>query len=158
MASGRTGREPMKYRFPNQNLFRRGLELYGQEFLKDEQFAESLEHYGILLVEGFNDRLRLHELGVLSLAMMSNHSTDEQCDRLASFAREFGFNRVGVMHDCDARGEDGAKETLWKLHERDINAYVVWSRQKFGRKFVDRQPESLNAEEWQEIATAIDDY
>lgn len=47
IASGRQGREPMKYRFPNQALFRRGLELYGQEFLKDEQFGESLDATGL---------------------------------------------------------------------------------------------------------------
>lgn len=38
IATGRQAREPMKYRFPNQSLFRRSLELYGQEFLNDERF------------------------------------------------------------------------------------------------------------------------
>ena len=118
IAAGRQGREPMKYRFPNQALFRRGLELYGQEFLSDERFAESLERYGIILVEGFTDRLRLHELGVMSLAMMSNRITDEQAERLARYAEEYGYNRVGIMHDADAPGDDGAKETLWRMHER----------------------------------------
>jgi hypothetical protein len=70
IAGGRQSREPQKYRFPNQALFRRGLEWYGQEFLGDERFAESLQRYGIIIVEGFTDRLRLHELGVMSLAMM----------------------------------------------------------------------------------------
>ncbi|MEX2026175.1 MAG: hypothetical protein WEH44_02725, partial [Pirellulaceae bacterium] len=93
IATGRQGREPMKYRFPNQALFRRGLELYGQEFLKDEQFSESLEHYGIIVVEGFTDCLRLHQLGVMGLALMSNRITDEQTERLAHYAREYGYNR-----------------------------------------------------------------
>jgi DNA primase len=157
-ADGRQGREPIKYRFPNQSLFRRGVELYGQEFLRDEQFGESLERYGILLVEGFTDRLRLHQLGVMSLAMMSNRITDEQGERLVRYAKEYGYNRVGVMHDADSPGDDGAKETLWRLHERDIDAYLVWSRRKFGGQFVDRQPESLTEDEWKEIAHAIDEY
>jgi DNA primase len=148
----------MKYRFPNQALFRRGLELYGQEFLKDERFAESLERYGILLVEGFTDCLRTHQLGVMSLAMMSNRITDEQTEKLIRFAREFGYNRVGIMHDADTPGDEGAKETLWRLHERDINAYLVWSGRKFDGQFRDRQPESLSDEEWQTIAAAIEDY
>jgi hypothetical protein len=155
--SGHQGREPMKYRFPNHSLFRRGLELYGQECLRDEQFAESLERFGILLVEGFTDSLAMRSRGVLSLAMMSNRITDEQIKRLAGYAREHGYNRVGVMHDADTPGDDGAKETLWRLHEEDINAYLVWSRRKFAGRFAERQPESLTDEEWQEIATVIDD-
>jgi hypothetical protein len=158
ISSGRQGREPMKYRFPNQSLFRRGLELYGQEFLKDEQFAESMERYGILLVEGFTDRIKLHELGVMSLAMMSNRITDEQCQRLSKYAREYGYNRVGIMHDADNAGEEGAKESLWKLHEQGVAAYLVWSRRMFAGRFADRQPESLSVDEWQEISKCCDDY
>lgn len=125
IAGGRRDKEPLKYRFPNQALFRRGLELYGQEFLRDERFAESLQRNGLILVEGFTDRLRLHELGVMSLAMMSNRITDEQSQRLAGYAREFAGGRVGIMQDADGPGDDGAKETLWRMHELGIDAYLV---------------------------------
>ena len=155
IAAGRHGREPMKYRFPNQSLFRRGLELYVQEFLKDEQFGDSLEHFGIILVEGFTDRLAMHSKGVMSLAMMSNRITDEQVEKLVRFAREYGYNRVGVMHDADTPGDDGAKETLWKLHERDVNAYLMWSRRKFDGKFADRQPENISLQDWDEIRSGL---
>jgi 5S rRNA maturation endonuclease (ribonuclease M5) len=151
-ASGRHGREPMKYRFPNQSLFRRGLELYGQEFLGDERFAKSLRRYGVILVEGFTDRLRLHEMGVMSLAMMSNKLTDEQSERLARYAHQYAGGRVGVMHDADAPGDEGAKESLWRMHEQGINAYLIWSRRKSGGQYADRQPESLTVEEWSEIS------
>ena len=30
------------------------------------------------------------------------------------------------MHDADAPGDDGAKETLWRMHEQGIDAYLVW--------------------------------
>ena len=159
IAAGRQGREPMKYRFPNQSLFRRGLELYGQEFLSDERFAESLERYGIIICEGFTDRLRLHRTG------RDEPGDDEQSNyrrtRRAAwrgYAKEYGYNRVGIMHDADAPGDDGAKETLWRLHERDIDAYLVWSRRKFDGRFADRQPESLTEEEWSKIAANVDDY
>lgn len=154
VAGGRRDKEPLKYRFPTQALFRRGLELYGQEFFHYERFADSLKRHGIILVEGFTDRLRLHELGVMSVAMMSNRITDEQCQRLAHYAREYGQGRVGVMHDADTPGDDGAKETLWRLHEQGIDAYLVWSRRKFASKYAGRQPESLAAEEWETIAEA----
>ncbi len=155
VAGGRHDREPMKYRFPSQALFRRGLELYGQEFLSDERFSESRSRYGLLIVEGFNDRLRLHELGVLSVAMMSNRITDEQSTLLARYAKEYGCGRVGVMHDANAKGDEGAKEILWRMHEQGINAYLVWSRGKFDGRFGDREPENLGSDEWAEIAASI---
>jgi hypothetical protein len=155
VATGRRDKEPAKYRFPTQALFRRGLELYGQEFLRDEKFAESLKQFGIVLVEGFTDRVGLHQLGVMSLAMMSNRITDEQAERLAHYAHQYGDGRVGVMHDADGAGDDGAKETLWRMHEQGVDAYLVWSRRKFAGKYAGRQPESLAAEDWSEIASAI---
>jgi hypothetical protein len=153
LAGGRRDKEPLKYRFPTQALFRRGLELYGQEFLADPRFAESLQRHGIILVEGFTDRLRLHELGVMSLAMMSNKLTDEQGERLARYAQQYGGGRVGVMHDADGPGDDGAKESLWRMHELGVNAYLVWSRRKFGGKYADRQPECVTEEEWSAISS-----
>ena len=61
--AGRHGREPNKYRFPNESLFRRSLELYGQEYLDDPRFDESLQQHGLLLVEGFTDRIRPARIG-----------------------------------------------------------------------------------------------
>ena len=156
VAVGRRDREPIKYRFPSQALFRRGHELYGQEFLGDARFAASLQRYGILLVEGFTDRLRLHELGVMSLAMMSNKITDEQCERLAHYADQYGGGRVGIMQDADPPGDGGAKECLWRLHLAGVDAYLVWSRKHFGGRYDGRQPESLAPDEWSEIARTIE--
>ena len=153
LQSGRQGREPNKYRFPNQSLFLRGQELYGQEWLGNERFKESLEKYGLILVEGFTDRLRLHELGAMSVAMMSNTLTDEQTELLARYAKEFAHNRLGIMHDTDPQGDEGAQKTLWRMHERNVDAYLVWSRKKFDGRFTGRQPESLTDAEWNKLAT-----
>jgi hypothetical protein len=148
---GRHGQEPIKYRFPSQALFRRSLELYGQEFLPDERFRESLANHGLILVEGFTDRIRLHELGVMSVAMMSNQLTDEQTTKLVRFANEYAGGRVGLMHDADGPGDDGAKESLWRLHQAGVDAYLVWSRRTHGGRFDGRQPESLGDDEWSDI-------
>ena len=152
--NGRHGQEPIKYRFPSQTLFRRSLELYGQEFLSDDRFRESLDNYGLILVEGFTDRIRLHELGIMSVAMMSNQLTDEQTAKLIQYAKEHAGGRVGLMHDADAPGDDGAKESLWRLHQAGVDAYLVWSRTTHGGRFGGRQPESLSAEEWADVAQA----
>lgn len=148
-AAGARGKEPMKYRFPKQVLFRRGLELYGQEFLSNEDFRESLDQHGIILVEGFNDRIRLHELGILSLGIMSNQITDAQVSKTAAFAAEHSSGRVGIMFDLDTAGEDGAKETLWKLQQEGVQAYLVWMRKQMGELFEHAEPERLTPEEWQ---------
>ena len=54
--------------------------------------------------------------------------------------------------DANGPGDDGAKETLWRMHEKGIDAYLVWSRRKLAGKYADREPESLTAEEWADIA------
>ena len=151
LENGHQGRGPNKYRFPNQSLFRRSLELYGQEWLDDPRFKASLEQYGLILVEGFTDRIRLHELGIMSVAMMSNTLTDEQTELLTQYAKDFGHNRVGIMHDADQKGDEGAKETLWQMHQANVDAYLVWSRKTHDGKFADRQPESLSEQEWCDI-------
>ncbi len=149
--NGSRGKEPAKYRFPKQALFRRGLELYGQEFITHHKFQESLGEHGIILVEGFNDRIRLHELGVLSLGIMSNQITAEQVGKIAELARAKADNRVGIMYDLDAQGEEGAKETLWKLHQERIHAYLVWTRRQLGEAIANTEPERLSTEEWKRI-------
>ena len=133
----------------------RSLELYGQEWLDDERFSESLSQYGLILTEGFTDRIRLHELGVMSVSMMSNKLTDEQTKLLIEYAREKADGRVGIMHDADTKGDEGAKETLWRMHQAGIDAYLVWSKHQEGSKYANRQPESLSEEEWNELANKI---
>jgi hypothetical protein len=46
-------------------------------------------------------------------------------------------------------------EELLGVERRD--AYLVWSRKTHGGCFDGRQPESLSAEEWSDIASAITD-
>jgi hypothetical protein len=48
----------------------------------------------------------------MSVAMMSNTLTDEQTELLARYAKEFGHGRVGVMHDADHKGDEGAKVSV----------------------------------------------
>ena len=149
--ASRGGDEPAKYRFPSTNLFRRGLELYGQEWLRDERFDESLRKIGLLVVEGFNDRIRLHDLDIASVALMSNKATSEQITKLSRLAEEYAGGRIGILLDTDAKGDEGAKELLWQLHEQNVNAYLIWSRGKHGGEFANRELESLDFNQWQQI-------
>jgi hypothetical protein len=87
----------------------------------------------------------------MSLAMMSNRIAEEQCEQLVQYAKQYSDSRVGIMHVADVPGDEGAKETLWRMHEAGINAYLVWSRRMHSGQFADRQPESLSKPEWDEI-------
>jgi len=58
------------------------------------------------------------------------------------------------MHDADGPGDDGAKESLWRLHEHGLEAYLVWSSRRFGGNYAGRQPESITTEEWLEMEAA----
>ena len=59
------------------------------------------------------------------------------------------------MLDCDVEGEKGAKTALWSIAEHGIDLRLAWSRTMHEGKYIDRQPESLSDEEWQEIASTL---
>ncbi|MEM7314329.1 MAG: toprim domain-containing protein, partial [Planctomycetota bacterium] len=152
-STGRTGREPMKFRFPKTQLFRRGLETYGREWLSHPRFAESLKRYGLIVVEGFNDRLNLHKLGVMSVAIMSNQITDEQVALTIDDANEHAGGRVTLMPDLDAEGIKGAKECLWKFQRQGVHAKLAWSDVRRAGAFRGMQPEQLSEQQWKEVAS-----
>jgi hypothetical protein len=51
-----------------------------------------------------------------------------------------------LMLDCDPAGENGAKQSLWKLAQR-CKVRLAWSSDMHGGRLKGRQPESLSIEE-----------
>ncbi len=150
VAGGKADREPNKFRFPKG--FHRGQELYGQDRLADVEQGE-LRETGLLVVEGFNDVLRLRELGETTLGLMSNTMATGQAVKLAVHAREKAGGRVTLLLDNDVEGENGAKQAVWELAQQKIDVRLAWSRSMHGGKFAGRQPESLASEEWEAVRT-----
>ena len=103
---------PAKYRFPSQKFFCRKFELYGQESLDRPELQESLQNNGLLIVEGFWDVLRLRQLSIASVGIMSNHITDEQLARVVKMAQTKAAGRIAIMFDADEKGDEGAKDAL----------------------------------------------
>lgn len=152
--SDRKDPEPMKHRFPTQKLFRKGLELYGQQAsrLREPGYREAIARTGILVVEGMNDVIRLDVLSQPAVGVMSNRMTDEQLRKVVAWAKQLADGKVTLMFDNDEHGTDGAKDTLWKLHQIDgITPHLAWSNEMFGGAFAGRQPESISLEEWTEL-------
>ena len=141
----RSGKEPpAKHRFPKG--FHRGIELFGQQAsrLKEPGYREFIQQHGLILVEGFNDVINLDNLGIPSLAIMSNRMTEPQGEKITRFAKQLDINRVNLMFDCDDAGTEGAKEALWYFAERQLDVRLVWSPTMHDGNFKGSQPESLS--------------
>ena len=138
---------PAKHRFPKG--FHRGLELFGQQAsrIKEPGYREFIQQHGLILVEGFNDVINLDNLGIPSLAIMSNRMTDEQGEKTIRFAKQLGINRVSLMFDCDESGTEGAKDALWFFAERQVEVQLVWSPIMHNGDHSQRQPELLSRSE-----------
>ncbi len=101
------------------------------------------------MVEGFNDVIGLDNLGVPAVALCSNRITASQVDKIAHWAKLLAKGKVSLLLDCEATGDEGAKEALWLLSQRELDVRLAWSQGMHGGRFVGRQPESITREEWE---------
>ena len=151
-AAERSGKEPpAKHRFPKG--FHRGIELFGQHASRRQEpgYREFITQHGLIIVEGFNDVIGLDNLGIPSLAIMSNRMTDPQGEKILRFAKQLGINRVNLMFDCDEAGTEGAKEALWFFAERQLDVRLVWSPTRHNSELKGSQPEALSQSNVAEI-------
>lgn len=155
IAANREGREPEKFHFVKG--FQRGLELFGQngrERLQERQHRDRLRELGLVVVEGPNDVIALDAFGVPAVGLCSNTITDAQVGKIVRWANELASGLVTLMLDCDAEGESGAHQALWKFAQH-CRVRLGWSSEMFSGRFKGWQPESLNVEEWREIRSLI---
>lgn len=150
LAGGKQTKEPEKFHFVKG--FQRGLELWGQNHLKEEVHQTILKHLGVILVEGPNDVIRLATLGVPAVALCSNHVTESQAEKASLYAQHFGNGIINLMLDNDEPGEIGMKQALPML-AKFAPVRLIWSQDMYHGKFNDRQPESLKLEEWEELSS-----
>ena len=143
--AGDSKNEPSKFRFVKG--FHRGQELFGEDIYRRDADPELTRRLGVLVVEGPNDVMNLHTLGVPAVAACSNLLTDEQVDKLATLAHEFGDDTVSVMFDLDREGEKGAEQAILKLAGR-CSVRMAWTLELAEGTFQKRQPELLTADEW----------
>lgn len=149
--SGRQGKEPAKYKFPSKHYFRRKFELFGQDQLSRPEWQDPLQQYGLTITEGFNDVLALRAIGVPSVAIMSNRTTDEQIRKIVRLANEHANGKASIMFDTDLPGDEGAKETLWQLAQTGIDVRLMWSREIQRGRFREIEAESVDLEKWQAL-------
>jgi len=148
---------PAKVRFPKEEQFRKGLELYGQQMsrLQEPWAAESLARYGHLLLEGFNDVVRLDDAEVLGLGLMGRSLTDQQLEKVVSWSSELAGGKVTVWGDADSEGLAGMKDVVAKLapHTPVLQA---WSKESHGGRFAGKEPEQLSREDLQCVLDSVE--
>src|SRR5439155_6218929 len=93
-------------------------------------------------------------LGVPAVALCSNTITREQAVKAARLARELAGGILTVLLDCDPEGENGMRQCLGYLAQL-CPVRLAWTSKMYGGKFKGRQPESLQIDEWQEIAAFL---
>ena len=144
-------KKPIKHKYVKG--FQRGLELYGQQVdrLNDPRIAESLERYGLIVVEGANDVIRLDELGLAAVGLCSNRATEAQIEKIKRFAMTAANKRVLLMPDNDEEGEAGFKDLLWELVNAGLRVRLGWSRNCFEGAFNGMQPENIGQTDWHTI-------
>lgn len=140
--------KPAKHRFPKD--FHRGLELFGQHAsrLEEPGYREAIATTGIIITEGFNGVINLDALQIPAVAIMSNKITAQQVAKVERFARKLAQGKVTILFDADEAGDEGAKEALWLLAQRGLDARVGWSRATHAGAFTGRQTETITAGEW----------
>lgn len=148
----RSDRAPEKFHFVKG--YHRGLELFGQHRLAEPETRAAIQALGNLpVVEGPNDVLRLSALGIPALAACSNRLTCEQAEKIAVWCADLDV-AAGLLFDLDPEGEAGQQQALVELAQR-TPVRLCWSREMFGGRFKDRQPESLSDAEWTTIRDAL---
>ena len=151
LVGGEQGNEPEKYHFVKN--FRRGLELFGQHRLRDEEFRQRAMETGLLVVPGPNDVIALEAIGGAAVGLCATAVTAEQAEKLASFSRETG-SVVTVMFGCMEEGELAARAVVVELAQR-CPARLAWSPVMHGGVFKGRKTDSLTGEEWERLSGSI---
>ena len=108
----------------------------------------AIEQIGLTVTEGFNDVLRLETLGVPSVAIMSNHASHAQIEKIIGFSR----GNTNVMFDTDARGDDGAQKAVWRLAVAGGKVRLVWSAASADREFENREVESVSCQDIRQLS------
>jgi len=149
------GKKPNKHRYVAG--YHKGLELYGGQArrLEEEYVRQSLDRFGVVVVEGMNEVMRMESLNVAAVGLGSNKATETQIEKIVRFANQAGGNRVLLMPDCDDEGEAGFKELLWKLAERRVEVQLGCTSSTHEGRFAGKQPEDLTQAEWDEISSKL---
>jgi transposase len=111
--------------------FYRGLEIYNQDkLLLDPRSRYQVEHFGLVLVEGFFDVAALVGSGLLNVgALMGAQITDKQVTRLKFIGSRVAIPQITLFLDRDEAGIAGSEKALSLLRNNGFSVDVFdWSQ------------------------------
>ena len=152
IVGGKQGKEPEKYHFVKG--FERGLELFGQQRLREEGTIEKLKEAGLIVVKGPNDVIAFDALGVPAVALCGTSITPEQVEKVGCIASETGVPFVTVMLDCTEAGTLAARVVVVELAQV-CAVRLAWAETMHDRTFKGREVESLTGEDWARVRTFL---
>ena len=99
--------------------FHKGLEIYNQDnLLLDPKAKRQIEHYGLVLVEGFFDVAALINAGCLNVcALMGAHITESQIGRLKFIHSHIKIPKITLFLDRDRAGVIGTEKAFFMLKD-----------------------------------------
>ena len=152
IVGGKQGKEPEKYHFVKG--FQRGLELFGQQRLQDDDFRKLAKETGLFVVSGPNDVIVLDSMRLPAVGLCATTITHEQVEKLGELAADNGRQVVTVMLDCTEAGEFAARVIVVELAQV-CPVRLAWSQAMHGGVFKGRSVASLSPEEWDHIRTFL---
>ena len=115
-----------KYKFPNG--FNKSLELYNiDRVANDPETKKAVKDFGIVLVEGFTDVLKLCQEGFLNAVALMGSDFHEAQKRMLLNPTLNPTRRITVFLDNDEAGQNGKRETARQLIYDGFVRYVDWS-------------------------------
>jgi hypothetical protein len=106
--------------------FYRGLEIYNQDkLLLDPQARFQVEHFGLVLVEGFFDVAALVGSGLLNVgALMGAQISDKQVARLKFIRSRVAIPKITIFLDRDEAGSAGCEKALSLLRNNGFSVDI----------------------------------
>jgi DNA primase len=111
--------------------FHRGLEIYNQDkLLLDPRARYQVEHFGLVLVEGFFDVAALVGSGLLNVgALMGSQMTLKQVTRLKFIGCRVRIPKITILLDRDEAGIAGSDKALSLLRNNGFSVDVFdWNQ------------------------------
>ena len=131
-----------KYRFPPK--FNKSLELFNiDRIATDAETKKAVKDFGIILVEGFTDTLKLCQEGFLNVVALMGTDFHEAQKRMLLDPKLNPTRRITLFLDNDEAGHNGKRRIATEcIHDAFIR-YVDWSRASESKN----EPEHFSREE-----------
>jgi DNA primase len=121
-----------KYRFPPK--FNKSLELFNiDRIANDTETKKAVKDFGIILVEGFTDALKLSQEGFLNVVALMGTDFHEAQKRMLLDPKLNPTRRITLFLDNDEAGQNGKRKIAAECIHNGFVRYVDWTHAPDGK-------------------------